>query len=253
MNRQNSTDSSEDEDGIFQDADLLFSDPPQNDGNADQRATEGNNLGDESMIRKNRRRKSLDSVASSDNNFIPEDGGSRSLEPEDLTSTQVLDAEAFLTPTILDVESMQRARERVEKGLVEPMKKLKSTDGGVQSYLEWLAKANNMTNRSRQQETSHRERLAKLMADATIQGSPRDYQRILLEMAKQENTIVHLGTGYGKTLIALLLIKEKSKDWDMYDDKKKQTLFLVPSVALAIQQSMTLRANLPFSVGELLE
>jgi hypothetical protein len=34
-----------------------------------------------------------------------------------------------------------------------------------------------------------------------------------------------------------------------FENNQKQTLFLVPSVVLALQQSMTLRANLPYSVG----
>jgi ERCC4-related helicase len=48
-----------------------------------------------------------------------------------------------------------------------------------------------------------------------------------------------------KTLIALLLIKEFAPSFD----RGKQTMFLVPSVALAIQQEAVLRASLPFTVG----
>jgi primosomal protein N' len=89
------------------------------------------------------------------------------------------------------------------------------------------------------------EKIQRALQDATICGDPREYQSALFEIAKAKNTIVNLGTGFGKTLIALLCIRHFSPDFD----QGKQTLFLVPSVALAIQQSATLRANLPgFSV-----
>lgn len=184
---------SDDEDGIFQDADLLFGDQSYTHNN------EYDNQNESQFGQKTRRRRSLASVASAndeDDSVPEEDGDNRlepAMEPQEFTSTQVLNAEAFLTPTILDSKSMQRAVERIEKGLEKAMEKSKSTDGGVQAYLEWLAQANNITKRCRIQEETHREKLAKLMADATIQGNPRDYQRILLELAKQSNTIVHLG------------------------------------------------------------
>lgn len=236
---------SDDDEGVFQDADIFFFDHSgsrDNETNIVQNSAQVGSItvGAESL-RKIRRRKSVDSAASSNDKI--------GTIPQDDESPFPLNAETFMSPIILDPASMHRAVEYIEKGLKEPMKIIKSTDGGgVQSYLEWLAQANNMTSRSRRQESSHREQLARLIADATIKGDPRNYQRVLVEMAKQKNTIVHLGTGYGKTLIALLLIKDKSKEWDLHGAKKKQTLFLVPSVALAIQQTVTLRANLPFSV-----
>ncbi len=66
-----------------------------------------------------------------------------------------------------------------------------------------------------------------------------------MELAKRQNTIVNLGTGQGKTLIALLLIKHFAKDFE----EGKQTLFLVPSIALAGQHTTTLLANLPYTVA----
>lgn len=84
--------------------------------------------------------------------------------------------------------------------------------------------------------------IQKNLDDLLIKGDPREYQRLLLEIALSRNTIVNLGTGAGKTLIALLCIKEKHV---VGKGKKKKTLFVVPSVALAIQQSFTLRSNLP--------
>lgn len=67
----------------------------------------------------------------------------------------------------------------------------------------------------------------------------------LVELAKKQNTIVNLGTGQGKTLIALLLIKHFAQAYQ----EGKQTLFLVPSIALAGQHTTTLLANLPYTVA----
>ena len=41
--------------------------------------------------------------------------------------------------------------------------------------------------------------------------SPRDYQKSILETAKENNTLVILPTGIGKTLIALMLSIERIK------------------------------------------
>ena len=43
---------------------------------------------------------------------------------------------------------------------------------------------------------------------SAFDGSLRDYQIYMLERAKRSNVVVHLGTGMGKTLIAIFLIKE---------------------------------------------
>lgn len=159
------------------------------------------------------------------------------------------DARAFLTPKTWDETSSkwQGIVEQIEQGLESPLELLESNnsdDSGALLYLKWLLQKKRLE--EDESKIQDKERMTKLLADATIEGSPREYQRILLERALQQNTIVYLGTGYGKTLIALMLIKERSKEWTT---TKQQTLFLVPSVALAIQQSMSLRANLPFTVA----
>lgn len=124
---------------------------------------------------------------------------------------------------------------------------------------------------------------------------PRDYQLNFVEIAKKENIIVHLETGAGKTLIALLLIQhylkhqheeeelakqqqdmEQEELQDLQPEQRQQhgpqhlqhekqqvpqsincplisdnghdrkiILFLVPSVALAEQQYVYLRKQLP--------
>mmetsp|Transcript_4801 Transcript_4801/g.6866 ORF Transcript_4801/g.6866 Transcript_4801/m.6866 type:complete len:483 (+) Transcript_4801:176-1624(+) len=86
---------------------------------------------------------------------------------------------------------------------------------------------------------------AKALEDSIIRGHPRRYQIALFELAKRQNTIVHLGTGQGKTLVALLLIRHLAPAFE----RGMQTLFLVPSIALAVQHTTTLMANLPYTVA----
>lgn len=67
----------------------------------------------------------------------------------------------------------------------------------------------------------------------------------LFQAALDENIIVYLPTGSGKTFIAALLIKEKSHDevTKPLDSGGKRTVFLVPTVVLAIQQAAYLRTS----------
>ena len=67
----------------------------------------------------------------------------------------------------------------------------------------------------------------------------------LFQAALDENIIVYLPTGSGKTFIAALLIKEKSHEVSKpLDSGGKRTVFLVPTVVLAIQQAAYLRIYL---------
>lgn len=117
--------------------------------------------------------------------------------------------------------------------------------GGVEAYEEYLQ---DLQSQSSDKNEKSRSAAAQELEDTTVRGSPRDYQTALLEIAKTRNTIIHLGTGKGKTLIALLCIRHFATPHGNVD-QPKQTLFLVPSVALAVQQSTALRANLPYSVA----
>ena len=87
---------------------------------------------------------------------------------------------------------------------------------------------------------------AATLDEAVIRGNPRGYQTALFELTKRRNIIVNLGTGQGKTLIALLCIRHMASP---AFENGKQTLFLVPSIALAVQHTTTLNANLPFTVA----
>ena len=61
----------------------------------------------------------------------------------------------------------------------------------------------------------------------------RPYQEELLQKAIKGNTIVYLGTGSGKTFIAVMLIKEMRGE---LVQGPKKAVFLVSSVALVAQQ-----------------
>lgn len=92
--------------------------------------------------------------------------------------------------------------------------------------------------------------VARLIADQGIgKGAldPREYQKELYERAKAENTIAVLDTGSGKTLVAVLLLKDilKSELLDRAEGAKPRiAFFLVNSVTLVFQQSAVLRNNL---------
>ena len=66
----------------------------------------------------------------------------------------------------------------------------------------------------------------------------RLYQQECLDYAKRKNTIVHLPTGYGKTLIAAHLIQ-----YYLNLDQEKKVAFLVPTRALVEQQSKYVKVH----------
>lgn len=74
----------------------------------------------------------------------------------------------------------------------------------------------------------------------TINLQPRDYQKAILETAKNSNTLVVLPTGLGKTLIALMLAIEQLKK-----HVPSKVLFLAPTKPLVEQHEGYFRRNLP--------
>ncbi|XP_058793942.1 endoribonuclease Dicer isoform X1 [Phymastichus coffea] len=66
---------------------------------------------------------------------------------------------------------------------------------------------------------------------------PRPYQICLFERVQNENSIIYLPTGSGKTFIAVLLVKHLSGQVQKaYTEGGKRTVFIVNTVALVIQQ-----------------
>jgi len=73
-----------------------------------------------------------------------------------------------------------------------------------------------------------------------ISLEPREYQRKIFEVARDNNTLVVLPTGLGKTLIALMLAVERKKKFPL-----SKILFLAPTRPLAEQHFNTFKSNLP--------
>lgn len=81
---------------------------------------------------------------------------------------------------------------------------------------------------------------------APIAGARR-YQKVILEKSLQENTIVYLETGCGKTLIAVLLIKELASLL-REKNEKFSAIFLAPTIFLVEQQTEVLKINTDLQV-----
>ncbi|XP_062159041.1 dicer-like protein 4 [Alnus glutinosa] len=75
----------------------------------------------------------------------------------------------------------------------------------------------------------------------------RKYQLELCKKALEENIIVYLGTGYGKTHIAVLLIYELGHL--IRKPQKNICIFLAPTVALVQQQARVIENSIDFKVG----
>ncbi|XP_054708066.1 endoribonuclease Dicer-like [Uloborus diversus] len=79
---------------------------------------------------------------------------------------------------------------------------------------------------------------------------PREYQVELLDCARRRNTVVCLGTGTGKTFVAVMLIKELSHQTRLPTAQGgKRTAFLVPTVPLLHQQAKFVSDCTDLSVG----
>ena len=91
---------------------------------------------------------------------------------------------------------------------------------------------------------------AEMNKETRSEKKPRDYQVELLYKALQNNAIVYLGTGAGKTFIASMIIKEMKADILI---KKKKTVFLVHRVPLVSQQAKFFAEQNPDLKGTLLK
>jgi len=78
------------------------------------------------------------------------------------------------------------------------------------------------------------------MPSPPINLTPRDYQKAILETAKNNNTLVVLPTGIGKTLIALMLAIERLKKYP-----NQKILMLAPTKPLVEQHFQTFKKELP--------
>ncbi len=76
--------------------------------------------------------------------------------------------------------------------------------------------------------------------------TPRDYQQKIFETCKEKNCLVVLPTGTGKTLIALMLVIERMKQFP-----GEKVLFLAPTRPLAEQHLSFFKKNLPELFGEM--
>ncbi|CAB4054972.1 DICER1 [Lepeophtheirus salmonis] len=78
---------------------------------------------------------------------------------------------------------------------------------------------------------------------------PRNYQLELFDIAKDQNSIVYLGTGSGKTFIAIMMIKEF---YGGSKNEEKKIVMVVPSLPLAHQQSRVIDEQCKFArVGKI--
>ena len=98
-------------------------------------------------------------------------------------------------------------------------------------------------------ETKKREK--KIFTDI-IPTTPKEYQKEMLEIAKNKNTIIFLETGMGKTYIGVMLIKyifgepleANAKNYVIYKKKTdKKVLCLFQTVSLLLQQAKVIKHN----------
>ncbi|XP_057660796.1 endoribonuclease Dicer [Diorhabda carinulata] len=79
---------------------------------------------------------------------------------------------------------------------------------------------------------------------------PRNYQEELMKICLEQNTIIFLPTGSGKTFIALLVLKQMGADLlKSYSQGGKITIILVNTIALVDQHADNIIKHTGFNVG----
>lgn len=183
---------------------------------------------------------SMDVEGDNNNNDAKEDNVDVEFDDNDnnisAANDVVFDENKFFSAPTFPQPLLEEAKSMIYERIHDPLCRLEAEDG-PKVFREYRRQR---CRTLKADEKEEQRLLQKNLEDLLVRGDPREYQRHLLEIALKKNTIINLGTGTGKTLIALLCIKEKRAM-----EQDKQTLFLVPSVALAIQHSLTLQSNLP--------
>ncbi|KAL3918160.1 MAG: hypothetical protein SGILL_004371, partial [Bacillariaceae sp.] len=176
-------------------------------------------------------------LISSDNAAeVNSDGNVEAILGNNSSSDSIFDTKRFFSLPSFSEKVLKEAKEQIYERIEGPLTLLEQE--GHEVLASYQRERRNKLLEEKEQEDRM---VQKTLDDLLIKGDPREYQRLLLETALSRNTIVNLGTGAGKTLIALQCIKEKHSA----SKGTKKSLFVVPSVALAIQHTFTLRSNLP--------
>ncbi|KAJ8962252.1 hypothetical protein NQ318_018226, partial [Aromia moschata] len=81
--------------------------------------------------------------------------------------------------------------------------------------------------------------------------TPRNYQEELMNIGLQQNTIVFLPTGSGKTFISLMILKRLSGSLQKaYGDGGKISVILVNTIALVEQHAQYINDHTTLNVGQ---